>query len=146
MRREVSHQVVVRACEDAGVGRFPRGDGGIELRAPLQGVFEPVDLGHLADLMRDLSENIVIERVAADEVAKCSEGDELFFDVVFDEEYVAGVQCAEDSGDVRKQLAARKRDDARMSTEPFDGGEVECTDAVNHGLIAAVHSFHCSSL
>ncbi len=61
-----------------------------------------MDLGNLADLMRDLSENIVIERVAADEVAKSSEGGELFFDVVFDEEYVAGVQCAEDSGDVRK--------------------------------------------
>ncbi len=135
MRREISHQVIVRACGDGGVGSFPRGDGCIELRAPLQGVFEPVDLGDLADLMRDLIENIVIERVATDEVAKCSEGGELFFEVVFDEEYVAGVQCAEDSGDARKQLAARQRDDARMSAEPFDGGDIECTDAVNHGLM-----------
>ena len=123
MRREVSHQVVVRACSDGGVGRFPRGDGCIELRAPLQGVFEPVDLGNVADVMRDLGENIVIERVATNEIAKCSEGDELFFDVVFDEEDVGCVQCTEYGGDVRKQVAARQRDDARMSTEPFDGGE-----------------------
>ena len=135
MRREVSHQVVVCARSDGSVGGFPRGDGCIELRAPLQGVFEPLDLGNVADLMRDLSENIVIERVATNEVAKCSEGGELFFDVVFDEENVSCVQCAENGGDVRKQLAARQRDDARMSAEPFDGGEIECTDAVNHSLM-----------
>ncbi len=106
MRQEASHQVVVSACSDAGVGRFPRADGDIELRASLQRVFEPVDLGNLADLMGDLSDDVVIERVATDEVAKCSEGGELFFDVIFDEEYVAGVQGAENSGDMRKQLAA----------------------------------------
>ena len=105
------------------------------MRASLQRVFEPVDLGYLADLMRDLCEDVVIERVSTDEVTKCSEGGELFFDVVFDEEYVAGVQCAENSGDVHKQLAARQGDDARMSAKPFDGGKVECTDAVNHGLM-----------
>ena len=140
MRREVSHQVVVRACSDGGVGRFPRGDRCIELRAPLRGVFEPVDLGNVADLMRDLGENIVVERVATNEVAKCSEGGELFFDVIFDEEDVGCVQCAENGGDVHKQLAARQRDDACMSAEPFDGGEVECTDAVNHGLMKC-HAF-----
>ena len=123
MRRDVNNQVVVRACSYGGVERFPRGDGCIELRAPLQGVFEPVDLGNLADLMRDLSENIGIDRVAADEVAKNSEGGEFFFDVVFDEEDVGCVQCAENGGDVHKQLAARQRDDACMSAEPFDGGE-----------------------
>ena len=135
MRREVIHQVGVRACSDDGVGRFPRGDGCIELRAPLQGVFEPVDLGNVADVMRDLGENIVVERVATNEIAKCSEGGELFFDVVFDEEDVGCVQCTEYGGDVRKQVAARQRDDARMFIEPFDGGEVECTDAANHGLM-----------
>ena len=135
MRREVENQVVVRACSYGGVERFPRGDGCIELRAPLQGVFEPVDLGNVADLMRDLGENIVVERVATNEVAKCSEGGELFFDVIFDEEDVGCLQCAENGGDVHKQLAARQRDDACMSAEPFDGGEVECTDAVNHGLM-----------
>ncbi len=70
MRRKVIHQVVVRACSNDGVGRFPRGDWCIELRAPLQGVFEPVDLGNVADVMRDLGENTVVERVATDEVAK----------------------------------------------------------------------------
>ncbi len=51
--------------------------------------------------------------------------------MVFDEEHVAGVQRAEDNGDVRKQSAARQGNDACMSAEPFDGSEVECTDAVN---------------
>jgi hypothetical protein len=70
--------------------------------------------------------------------------------VVFD---VAGVQRAEDIGDVRKQLVARQRNDACISAKSFDGGEVECTDAINHGLMQChagrffdVHSFHCSSL
>ncbi len=94
-----------------------------------------MNFGDVADVMRDLSENIVIERVTTNEVVKCSEGGELFFDVVFDEEYVSCVQCAENDSDVRKQLAARQRDDARMSAEPFDGDEVECTDAVNHSLM-----------
>ncbi len=62
-----------------------------------------MDLGNVADVMRDLGENIVVERVATNEVAKCSEGGELFFDVVFDEEDVGCVQCAENGGDVRKQ-------------------------------------------
>ena len=101
MRRKVIHQVVLGACSDDGVSRFPRGDGCIELRAFLQGVFEPVDLGDVADVMRDLGENIVIERVATNEITKCSEGGELFFDVVFDEEDVGCVQCAENGGDVR---------------------------------------------
>ncbi len=78
-----------------------------------------MDLGNVADVVRDLGENIVVERVATNEIAKCSEGGELFFDVVFDEKDVGCVQCTEDGGDVRKQLAVRQRDDARMSTEPL---------------------------
>jgi hypothetical protein len=46
---------------------------GIELRAALERVFEPLYLGDLADLMRNLGEDIVVELVATDEVAKGSE-------------------------------------------------------------------------
>ncbi len=111
------HEVVVCACRDAGVGGFPRADEGIELRASLQKVFEPLYLGDFADLVRDLCEDVVVERVTTDEIAKCSEGCEFFFDAVFDlkKDHVAGMQCAEYNGDVREQLAARQGNDAYVS-------------------------------
>ncbi len=55
--------------------------------------------------------------------------------MIFNEEHVAGMQRAEDNGDVRKQYAARQGDDAHMSAKPFDGGEVECADAIDHSLM-----------
>ncbi len=55
--------------------------------------------------------------------------------MVFNEKHVAGMQGAENDGDMRQQLAARQGDDARMSAKPFDGGEVECADAANHDLM-----------
>ena len=64
------HEIVVRAGSDIGVCRFPCSDGDIELRAARQRIFEPLYFGDLADLMRNLGEDVVIERVSTDKVAK----------------------------------------------------------------------------
>ncbi len=52
-------------------------------------------LGDLADLVRNIGEDIVVERVATDKVAKSSERCKFFFDVVFNEKHVAGLACRE---------------------------------------------------
>ena len=66
-----------------------------------------MDLGDVANGVRDLFENIVIERVAAHEVAEVGEGRQFFLDRGFEIKHVVGVQRAKYVCDVLYELSTR---------------------------------------
>ncbi len=68
-----------------------------------------MNFSDVADGVRDLREDVVVERVSTDEVTEGREGRKFFLDVVFDVNHVSGVQGAEHNGDVPEQLLACQR-------------------------------------
>ncbi len=66
-----------------------------------------MDLGDVANGVRDLFENVVVERVAAYEVAEVGEGRQLFLDGGFEIKHVVGVQRAKYVRDVLYELLTR---------------------------------------
>ncbi len=66
-----------------------------------------MNLGDVADGVRDLCENVVIEGVAAYEVAEIGEGRQLFLDRSFEIKHVGGMQRAKNICDVLHKLLTR---------------------------------------
>ncbi len=67
-----------------------------------------MNFSDVTDGVRDLREDVVVERVSTDEVAGSREGREFFLDVVFDVKHIGSVQGAEHDGDMPEQLLARQ--------------------------------------
>ena len=66
-----------------------------------------MNFGDVADVVRDLGENVVVEGVAAYEIAEIGEGGQFLLDRSFEIKHVAGAQRAKDLCDVLHELLTR---------------------------------------